>query len=142
MNKRKAIIFTDGGARGNPGPAGVGYVIYDEHDQLIFSAGDYIGEATNNQAEYLAVNYALKKARELGFTNLEFFLDSELVVNQLSQNFKIKNPELAKLFVQIWNLSQEFEKITYTYIPREKNKIADSLVNQAIDLFTKQKPRR
>ncbi len=137
----KAIIYTDGGARGNPGPAGVGYVIYDEKKNIVYSEGIYIGEATNNQAEYLAVSHALAKATDFGFNELEFYLDSELVVNQLSQKFKIKNSELAKLFVKIWNQSQVFKNINYTHIPREKNKLADSLVNQAIDLALKQKPR-
>ncbi len=142
MNRNsKAIIYTDGGARGNPGPAGVGYVIFDEKKNIVYSEGIYIGEATNNQAEYLAVSHALAKATDFGFNELKFFLDSELVVNQLSQKFKIKNPELAKLFVKIWNQSQVFKNIEYTHIPREKNKLADSLVNQAIDLALKQKPR-
>lgn len=138
---KKGVIFTDGGARGNPGPAGIGYVIYNEKNIIIYRAGVYIGEATNNQAEYQAVYQALAKAKELDLSNLDFYLDSELVVNQLSQKFKIKNPELAKLFVKIWNLSQSFENINYKYIPREKNKLADQLVNQAIDQALKQKPR-
>ena len=137
----KAIIYTDGGARGNPGPAGVGYVIYDEKKNLVYSEGIYIGEATNNQAEYLAVSHALVKAADFGFAELKFYLDSELVVNQLSKKFKIKNSELAKLFVKIWNQSQIFKNVDYTHIPREKNKLADQLVNQAIDLALKQKPR-
>ena len=137
----KAIIYTDGGARGNPGPAGVGYVIYDEKKNIVYSEGIYIGEATNNQAEYLAVSHALVKAADFGFAELKFYLDSELVVNQLSKKFKIKNSELAKLFVKIWNQSQIFKNVDYTHIPREKNKLADQLVNQAIDLALKQKPR-
>lgn len=138
---KKAIIYTDGGARGNPGQAGIGYVIYDDKDNIVYSEGVYIGETTNNQAEYLAVSYALDKAKDLGFSDLEFYLDSELVVNQLIQKFKIKNSELAKLFVKIWNQSQSFKNISYTSIPREKNKLADKLVNQAIDQALKQKPR-
>lgn len=138
----KVKIYTDGGARGNPGPAGIGYVIYDEQNKIIYSAGSYIGVATNNQAEYQAVNFALAKAKELGSREIDFYLDSELVVNQLSQNFKIKNQELSKLFVQIWNLSQAFKKITYQHIPREKNKLADKLVNEAIDGSGQQKIRR
>ncbi len=138
---KKGIIFTDGGARGNPGPAGIGYVIYDEKNNIISSIGLYIGETTNNQAEYQAVWQALNKAKDLGFHELNLYLDSELVVNQLNQKFKIKNSELAKMFVKIWNISQEFKNIKYNYIPREKNKLADKLVNQAIDQALKQKPR-
>lgn len=138
---KKGIIYTDGGARGNPGHAGIGFVIYDEKNNIVYSEGIYIGVATNNQAEYLAVSRALAKAKILGFDELKFYLDSKLVVNQLNQKFKIKNPELVKLFVQIWNQSQLFRNITYTYISREKNRLADRFVNQAIDRALKQKPR-
>lgn len=125
---KKLTIYTDGGARGNPGPAGIGVHIEEEGDFK-----EYIGEATNNQAEYKAVVLALEKAKEVGGEELEFFLDSELVVKQLNQEYKIKDKELAKLFVKIWNLRQNFKKITFTHIRREKNKIADALANQAMD---------
>ena len=99
----KLIIYTDGGARGNPGPAGIGVVIYDESKNKLAEISEYIGEATNNQAEYKAVIAATAKAKELGAQELNFYLDSEFVVNQLSHKFKIKNKDLALLFVQIYN---------------------------------------
>ncbi len=130
---KKFIIYTDGGARGNPGPAGIGVVIEDARGNIILQDKEYIGEKTNNQAEYQALILALERAKELGADEIDCFLDSELVVEQVKQNYKIKNSELAKLFVKIWNLSQSFSKITYTHIPREQNKMADRLVNLAID---------
>ncbi|MFA5070222.1 MAG: ribonuclease HI family protein [Patescibacteria group bacterium] len=131
MNK-KVEIYTDGGARRNPGPSGIGVVIWQGHE-LLGRFKKYIGEATNNQAEYQAILFGLQKAKELGASVAECFLDSELVVNQLNMDFKIKNKDLGPFFIRIWNLRQEFKKVTFSYIPREKNKEADKLVNQAID---------
>lgn len=127
----KAIIHTDGGARGNPGPAGIGVVVEFGGQKKVYKK--FIGIATNNQAEYQAVVLALEKAKELGLEALDIFLDSELVQSQLSQKFKIKDKELGQLFVKIWNLSLAFKKIRYHHIYREDNKEADRLVNQAID---------
>ncbi|MFH1366584.1 MAG: ribonuclease HI family protein [Patescibacteria group bacterium] len=132
MMKKTAEIFTDGGSRGNPGPSGLGVVIWQGH-QLLGRFKKYIGEGTNNQAEYQAIYFGLQKAQELGIQEAHCFLDSELVVNQLNMNYKVKNKELAPWFVKIWNLRQSFKKITFTYIPREKNTEADKLVNEAID---------
>jgi len=131
------IIYTDGGARGNPGPAGIGYVIYDQDRKIVVEGKKYIGEATNNQAEYTAVLEAMRAVKKITTGELTFYMDSELVMSQLSQKYKIKNLELRKLFVQIWNESQSFKKVTYHHIPREQNKLADSLVNQAIDVAQK-----
>ncbi|MBU0670970.1 MAG: ribonuclease HI family protein [Patescibacteria group bacterium] len=129
----KAIIFTDGGARGNPGPAGIGVVIKDKGGKIIGEYNEYIGETTNNQAEYKAVLLALDKAEEMGFEDLEFYLDSKLVVEQLNQNYKVKEPELAKLFVKIWNKLQNFKKYSFAHVRREKNIEADAQVNLALD---------
>ena len=129
----KLIIYTDGGARGNPGPAGIGAVFYDADGNRLAEISEYIGETTNNQAEYKAVLAAIKKAGELKAYELEFYLDSELVVNQLCRNFKVKNCELAPLFVKIYNETLSFKKVTFRYIPRENNRSADKLVNQALD---------
>jgi len=130
----KLIIYTDGGARGNPGPAGAGVVIYDENKKIITREKKYLGDnKTNNQAEYSAVILALEKAKELKAGEIEMYLDSELVVKQLSQKYKIKDKNLGSLFVKIWNLSQNFKKIDYHHIPREENREADRLVNKAID---------
>ncbi|MFH0780215.1 MAG: ribonuclease HI family protein [Parcubacteria group bacterium] len=129
----KLKIFTDGGARGNPGPAGIGVVIYDTAGKIIFKQGKCIGKATNNAAEYEAVILALAKAKELGATELDMNLDSELVVEQLKGHYKVKNPDLAKLFLKVWNLTQRFKKINYKHVYREQNKLADELVNNALD---------
>ena len=133
MKYKKLIIYTDGGARGNPGPAGIGCVIYDDNKNRIAQVSKYIGETTNNQAEYKAVIAALEKAKGLGVEEIQIYLDSELVAQQLNQKYKIKNKDLAPLFVKIWNLSIGFKKISYQHISRELNKGADRLVNLAID---------
>lgn len=128
----KIQLFTDGGARGNPGPAGIGYVIWDGN-KLVDKGGEYIGKATNNQAEYKAIILGLEKAKNTGAKEVECFLDSELVVKQLNREYKVKDKDLAPLFIKAWNLSLNFKKISYTHIRREKNKDADSMVNEALD---------
>jgi len=130
---KKFIIYTDGGARGNPGPAGIGAIIYDADGQLVAEVSQYLGVATNNQAEYKALLAGLEKAKELGAEDLEFYLDSELVVKQLNREYKVKNKDLAPLFLTVHNLSVNFKKITYTHVPRERNKEADRLANEAMD---------
>ncbi len=127
----KCKIFTDGGARGNPGPGGIGVVI--KYDDKVLEFSEYIGHSTNNQAEYLAVVLALKEAKKINAKEIDFYLDSELVVNQLNRKYKVKNQELSILFIKVWNLSLEFKKITFTHIPREQNKEADRLANLAMD---------
>lgn len=125
---KKLTIFTDGGARGNPGPAGIGV--------FIKGAGEYkkyIGETTNNQAEYRAVILALEKAKDLNAEELDFYLDSELVVKQLKREYRVRDADLASLFLKVWNLCAEFKKVNFTHVRREKNKEADKLVNEAID---------
>lgn len=128
---KKAILHTDGGARGNPGPAGLGGVLEIEGQKHFFKK--YLGEATNNQAEYQALIFGLEKARNFGVKEIICYLDSELVVKQLKQEYKVKNKDLALLFVRAWNLSQEFDKISYHHLARSSNKLADQLVNEAID---------
>lgn len=127
----KVKIFTDGGARGNPGPAAIGVVIQGR--EKIEKYAKYIGRATNNQAEYQAVILALQKAKNLGAKEVDCFLDSELVVKQLNHEYKVKDKDLAPLFLKIWNLSQGFKRVNFHYISREKNKEADRLVNLALD---------
>ena len=129
----KLTIYTDGGARGNPGPAGCGAIIYDEKKQVVAEVSEYLGVATNNQAEYRALILAFKKAQSLGATEIDFYLDSELVVKQLKREYKVKNKDLAPLFLMIHNLSLNFKHLTYTHIPRERNKEADRLANEAMD---------
>ena len=133
MKNKKIIIYTDGGARGNPGPAGIGAVLYNENQEVLAKISKYLGVATNNQAEYQALILALKKAIELGAEEVNCYLDSELVVCQLNREYKVKNKDLAPLFLDIYNLSLSFKKITFTHIPRERNKLADQLANEAMD---------
>lgn len=133
----KLTIYTDGGARGNPGPAGIGVVIYNANRQKIAEISEHLGVATNNQAEYKALIAAFKKAVQLGAAELEFYLDSELIVKQLNRQYKVKNKDLAPLFLQIHNLSLNFKRITYTHISRERNSEADKLANEAMDKWTK-----
>jgi len=133
MSDKKLIIYTDGGARGNPGPSGIGVVVYNEQKELVREYSDFLGIATNNQAEYKAVILALKKAQELGGEELHFYLDSELVVKQLRGEYKVKNKDLASLFLEIHNLAINFRKISYTHVRRELNKEADRLANEAMD---------
>lgn len=129
----KIIIYSDGGARGNPGPAGIGAVLYDEDKNILARISRYIGETTNNQAEYQAIVAAIEKAAELGAAELECFLDSELVVKQLNHEYKVKKQELQPWFVRVHNASLKFRKVSFKHIRREQNKEADKLANEAMD---------
>jgi len=147
MQNKQIKIFSDGGARGNPGPAGVGVVIQMlpvTSNQLPVTLSKYIGEATNNQAEYSAVIEALTWVKEnihhdctskvQEGMEIEYFLDSELIVEQLNQRYKLKNEGLKPLFWQVRDLVIALGgKVSFKYIPRDQNKEADRLVNQAID---------
>lgn len=133
MKVEKIQTYSDGGARGNPGPAGIGVVIKDINGAIIEEHGEYIGETTNNQAEYKALIKALELGLELGASEAQCFLDSELVVRQLKQEYKVKEPGLQKLFIVAWNLSQKYKKISFTHVRREFNTEADRLVNNALD---------
>lgn len=137
----RATLYSDGGSRGNPGAAALGYVLTLEDDREI-KHGEYIGETTNNQAEYAAIIAGLAKAVELGVTQLDCYLDSELVVRQINGDYKVKNGDLRPRFAEVVQTKQKFEKITFTHIPREKNNEADSLVNDALDnISTKRNSR-
>lgn len=128
------ITYTDGGARGNPGPAGAGAVLYDEDQkEILAEVSEYLGEQTNNVAEYSALLLALQKAKELGAETVHCRLDSELIVKQMSGVYRVKNVVLQKYFVKIWNLRQSFVKVTFEHVRREKNKVADKLANDAMD---------
>jgi|SRR6056297_126900 len=129
----RLIINCDGGARGNPGPAAIGYVIKDKNKKILFKHGEYIGTATNNIAEYRAVISALEKALELGGDDLEFYIDSELVVKQINGLYKVKNKDLAEEFLKIYNLRSKFDSVVFHHVYREKNKEADAMVNKALD---------
>ena len=129
----KVDIFTDGGARGNPGPAAVGVVVLIGGQKLVI--GKSIGKATNNIAEYSAVIEALRLVKENSIvSNINFFLDSELVVKQLNGEYKVKDEKLKKLYFEIREFVFSYPKtVTFSHIPREKNKEADALVNKALD---------
>jgi ribonuclease HI len=129
----KLTIFTDGGSRGNPGPAGIGAIIYNDKKETVATVSKFLGVTTNNQAEYRAIIAALHKAKELGGTELDFFMDSELAVKQINREYKVKNKDLAPLFLEINNLSLSFKKLTFTHVRREYNKEADRLANEAMD---------
>lgn len=130
----KAILHTDGGARGNPGPAGIGVVLKVGDKEKKFKK--YIGESTNNQAEYQALIFGLNEAIGDGADEVDCYLDSELVVKQLNNEYKVKNEGLAPLFIKVFNLKQQFKKIKFIHIFREDNEAADKLVNEAIDQAT------
>lgn len=132
MKPRALICYTDGGARGNPGPAGIGVVLMDGRG-VVDQHQAYLGETTNNQAEYQALFRGLTLARQHGATTVECRLDSELVVQQLNLRYKIKDRDLAPWFTKIWNLKQQFKRVTFRHVPRSQNRVADALVNQAID---------
>ncbi len=129
-------IHTDGGARGNPGPAAIAFVIYDDQGEAVFSQGKYLGQATNNQAEYqaveMAIDWLIKNAVN---EESEFYLDSQLVANQLQGNFKIKNTELKTVWEKIKKniLANKLVIKNFVYVPREKNILADNLVNRILD---------
>ncbi len=133
QKENKLIIFTDGGARGNPGPAGIGVVICDARGKLLKKYHKYLDEKTNNEAEYEAVIAALKIASELAAQELVFNLDSELVVRQLNNIYRVKNHRMQELMIRLRHLESKFKKIIYRHISREQNQLADELVNEAID---------
>lgn len=130
---KKLQLSTDGGARGNPGPAGAGLVIKDENGNLLLEHGQYLGETTNNVAEYSALIEALKFAKSLGGTDLEILMDSELIVKQMLGEYKIKQPHLQELAGNVKRLLSEFNSYQFKHILREYNKEADRMVNKAID---------
>lgn len=130
----KATLYTDGGSRGNPGPAGIGFVLSCENDREV-AGGEYVGETTNNQAEYRALLAGLRRAREEKVSELLCRLDSQLIVRQLTGEYRVKDADLKPLFAEVQNLAASFEKISFEHVPREENARADKLVNEAIDKY-------
>jgi len=137
---KKITIYTDGGSRGNPGPSAAGIVFLNEKDQIIKEYGEFLGnDLTNNEAEYEAVIFALKKFKQLFGKNIaqtseiELKSDSELLVKQLNGEYKILEPKIQNLFLTLWNLKLDFKKIKFKLISREKNQEADKLVNETLD---------
>ncbi len=136
----KIIIYTDGGSRGNPGPAAVGVYI----ETLDKKIGQCIGIRTNNDAEYEALILGLQKVKyfigkeKAKKVEVNCMLDSELVVKQLNHEYRLKEERIQKYFLEIWNLMFDFGKVTFAHIPREKNKVADAMVNEALDAQCRQ----
>ena len=136
---KKIIIYIDGGARGNPGPAAIGVVFCNERGQVIKKYSQYLGRATNNEAEYKALIFALKKFKALfgkklaKSSEIEIRSDSELLTKQMRGEYKILNKKIQLLFLEAWNQKLDFKKVRFRLISREKNKEADKLVNEALD---------
>lgn len=134
-NPTKIVMYTDGGSRNNPGPAAIGVFLETLHKQF----GHFIGNKTNNEAEYEAVIFGLKKIKELVGKDkvknieVEVYLDSEFVARQMNHQYKVKEERIQKLFLEVWNLMLDFKAVKFYHILREKNKVADSLVNEALD---------
>ena len=129
----KAKLSTDGGARGNPGPAAYGYVLEAEDGTLLDARGETIGVATNNVAEYRALIAGLEKAVELGIGELEVVSDSELLVKQMQGEYRVKNEALRELNDEANSLERKLGRVRYTAVRREHNELADKLVNEALD---------
>ena len=129
----KARLSTDGGARGNPGPAAFGYVLETEDGHILDARGEAIGVATNNVAEYRALVAGLEKAVELGVGELDVVSDSELLVKQMRGEYKVKNAALRELWLQAGALAAQLASVRYTAVRREHNELADALVNDALD---------
>lgn len=135
----KFTLYTDGGARGNPGPGAVGVILKNEKGEKIYESSKYLGPATNNEAEYKALIHGLQVAKEKEPTELRCFLDSELVVKQLNGQYKVKNAKLKILFDEIKKLQLQIPNVIFVHILRTKNKDADKLVNTALDNHERQR---
>lgn len=135
-SKYDAIIYSDGGSRGNPGPSAAGFVILDENQSIIEQGGEYIGVTTNGIAEYYGVRLALERALELGFKRIDFRVDSMMIVGQVNGTILVKNRELWPLFERIHNLILKFERVKFSHVKREFNKLADGMVNKVLDKHT------
>ena len=136
-------LYTDGAARGNPGPAAIGVYITDHLGHPVKSYAETIGVKTNNEAEYTAIIFALKKLKALvgkertKEMKVDIRTDSELLVRQLNHHYKVENKRIIQLFIEIWNLIIDFGSVTFTHVMRERNRAADKLVNQALDKDSK-----
>jgi len=129
----KARLSTDGGARGNPGPAAYGFVLEAEDGTVLAAHGETIGVATNNVAEYRALIAGLEKARDLALSEVEVISDSELLVKQMNGEYRVKNEALRELSFEAARLAREIGNVSYRAVRREHNELADRLVNEALD---------
>jgi len=128
-----AIIYSDGGSRGNPGPSAAGFVIMNDHEHVLHEGGMYLGIATNNIAEYHGVRLGLEKALSMGVRTVDFRIDSLLVVNQMNGIYQIKNRELWPIHERIKDLVAQFDKVTFSHVRREFNQLADGMVNKILN---------
>lgn len=126
-------LYSDGAARGNPGPAGAGAVLVEPSGQVVDRLGKFLGHQTNNYAEYMGMLIGLKRARELGVREVEVFADSELMIRQLGGRYQVKSPTLRPLYEQVLKLLNEFERVKLVHVPREMNRAADEMSNRAIE---------
>jgi ribonuclease HI len=133
MNINKVTIYTDGAARGNPGPAAIGVILKEADGNIAAEISQCLGATTNNQAEYLAIIAGLEKAISLGVKNVSVKSDSELVVKQINGFYKVKNTVLRPLYQKVVQLTGSLESFSISYIPREQNAAADALANKALD---------
>ena len=129
----KACLYTDGGARGNPGPAAAAYVLEAEDGHVLAAHGEQIGVATNNVAEYRALVAGLAKAIELGLDDIEVVSDSELLVKQMTGEYRVKNAALVELSLEAARLARRLRRVRYRSVRRAQNELADRLVNEALD---------
>src|SRR3990167_6905252 len=134
------IIYTDGGSRGNPGPSAIGIVFMDPvTEKVLHTYGERVEDGTNNEAEYKAIIFALKKAKALYGKDkakkmeVEMRMDSELACKQLNGEYKLSTPHIQQFFIEVWNLKTDFGKVSFVHIPREQNALADAALNCALD---------
>ena len=138
---RSLILHIDGAARGNPGPAGIGVVLWDEAGAIREEHQAYIGKATNNMAEYEALLFGLRKARELGYTAVKVFSDSELLVRQIRGEYRVKHPRLRQFYDQVQHLVRSFDAFEIDHVRRGMNTRADLLANRAIEVFLNERQK-
>ena len=129
----KVRVYSDGAARGNPGPSGAGAVLVDASGNVVDRLGKYLGIQTNNYAEYMGLLLGLKRARELGIREVEVFADSELMIRQLGGRYQVRSPSLRPLYEEALRLLNEFSRVKFVYVPRKMNAAADEMSNRAID---------
>jgi len=140
MSKQTACLYTDGASRGNPGKAGAGIVLSDPQNNILIQSKKFLGNCTNNEAEYRALILGLQEALNLKYRELEIFLDSELVVRQMEGLYKIKNANLARFAAETKKLLTHFDRYSFKHIPRHLNAAADRLANEAINEYNHHMP--
>lgn len=128
----KYSLYTDGGSRGNPGPAAYGFVIYADHE-VVAKKGGYVGETTNNVAEYMGLLEGLKELKNHTQGEVWVYMDSELIIKQMRGEYRVRDANLKDIYVQVQQIEAQFDKVHYTHVRREKNAVADKVVNQVLD---------